>query len=489
MKNQSTEKTFLEMRQKLMQRFLDGHLDQGSYERMLADIEAMERTQHGYGSEGPQEPSTAEQDENSDRTFYDIPRRGQTPPSAGGVHEPRHPGYPGYAAHHEAPPMQTVTLIPTMPAGQMRMGMPLMVPGMIYDPSQMGYPAAMVPGQAGIPHPPQHQEKPLAKNGNHGRENPSPAIMPEVIRSLAPGQPLEIWWHHPLTQACADAWCEANVPIKLSLTMNASVTDASLQCLGQVTQLCELNLTSTAISDEGLAFLAQLPKLESLILTSTQVSGKTAYALSTLTNLKELTLTSSRFCDKGLEKLAFLEKLEVLKLDDTQITDEGLVHLEGLKSLRVLNLQGSIISDTGLESLAELINMERLYLGGTIPYEGVIYESPISNTGISRLKNLVNMRTLHLNDTQLTDSGIASLQKMAKLTELNLADTSVTDSCLVYLRRLDNLRSIIVDGTHISLSGVRKVLGARAVRRFHGATVGAWRRLGSFLSSPWSRKN
>lgn len=488
-KNKQKQHTFVEMRQKLMQRFLDGALDQPAYERMLADIEVMERAQNDDSS-----PPL-----NSETQPAGVSEKHVSQTEGRGIRSEFLPAQPSHEISYGYP-SPVITMVPVAQAGNAAAiripGMPMIVPGMMVENGQNGYPSVGYYGTPAVPVPPREMLRELKPDSRHTsgggkfrKDAPSPEIPSETIQSLGPNQPLEIWWHYPLKPECATAWRDANVPIKLSLTMNASVTDESLQCLAEVPKLRELNLTSTSTTDAGLAFLSELPELDSLILTSTQVQGIKADALASLRKLRELTLTSSLFEDEGIQKLAGLKTLELLKLDDTQVTDEGMEFLRGLASLRILNLQGSIISDVGMEHLARLVSLEKLYVGGTIPFEGTVYESPITNDGIEYLAELVHMRTLHVNDTQLTDPGLRAIQDMNNLSELNIADTLVTDGCLYHLRKLERLRSIIVDGTSISLSGIRKVLGADATRWFHGASVGTWRKLGSFLKSPWSRKN
>lgn len=423
------KRDYLELKQKLMQRFLDNAIDKETYNAMLAEIDRMMTQEQELSSQiGFSSASLSLSPEN----FQNL--------------------------SNSQPPVQVI---------------PIPYP---YPPQ----PVATFPPAApsSFPEPVEIPE-----------EEPSPEIDHAVLKSLEPGQSLEIWWHHALTEECAAAWRRANVPIKLSLNLNGSIDDASLKVLGNIPHLREINLTSTAISDDGLRHLAPLTELESLILISTRVRGTSFQYLENLKSLRELTLTSSEFSDEGMERIGTMTSLEELRLDDTAVTDQGMPYLEKLHELKLLNLQGSLISDQGLESITGLNQLLELYLGGTIPYEGLVYESPISDDGLRLLQNLTEIRILHLNDTQISDAGIPFLKKMKKLRELNLADTYVTDASLPLLQRLEYLREVIVDGTEITISGIRKVFGRSKEEYFHGGRVGAWSRLGRFLSSPWSRKN
>ncbi|MDO4551049.1 MAG: hypothetical protein Q4C96_07340 [Planctomycetia bacterium] len=485
MNKNSKQHIFLEMRQKLMQRFLDGELDQLSYERFMADVEILEQAQ---SSDSSQEDASSKNDARQDENQSKFPKEmssnihrvsSRVPQESTGVF-----------------PQPAVTMFPISPDGRATAQQIPAMPMVILNTGRTAYPSAGIYGIPSVGMPETgpmdaHSQMPSRSDSskNFKKSTPSPEITPETIKSLKPGQALDIWWHYPITEECIKEWSELEVPIKLSLAMNPSVTDESVQGLRKVKNIRELNFTSTPITDQGLAFLEGMTSVNSLILTSTQIQGTGADALRSLIHLRELTLTSSPFNDGGMEKLALLSELQILKLDDTRITDDGLEFLTKLSCLRNLNLQGSIISDVGLEYLKNLVTLEKLYVGGTIPYEGSIYESAITNKGIEYLKNLGKMRTLHINDTQLTDTGLKALSDMENLTELNISDTAVTDGSLYYLRNFKNLHTIFVDGTDITISGIRKILGENALRRFHGAHVGTWSKLGSFLKSPWSRKN
>ncbi|MDO4583146.1 MAG: hypothetical protein Q4D62_03480 [Planctomycetia bacterium] len=423
------KRDYLELKQKLMQRFLDNAIDKETYDTMLTEIDRMIVEDQELNSRIDFSPSSLPV---SQEHFHHL--------------SGSHPQVQVIPIPYPYPPQSVATFPPAAPPS---------------------FPEPVVMPE----------------------EEPSPEIDEAVLKSLQPGQSLEIWWHHALTEECAAAWRRANVPIKLSLNLNGSIDDASLKVLGNVPHLREINLTSTAISDDGLRHLAPLSELESLILISTRVRGTSFQYLENLRSLRELTLTSSEFGDEGMERIGTMTSLEELRLDDTAITDQGMPYLEKLHELKLLNLQGSLISDQGLEAIAGLDQLLELYLGGTIPYDGLVYESPISDAGLNLLQDLTELRILHLNDTQISDTGIPFLKKMKKLRELNLADTYITDASLPALRRLECLREVIVDGTEITISGIRKIFGRGKEEYFHGGRVGAWSRLGRFLASPWSRKN
>lgn len=507
------KRELLDLKQKLMQRFLDGAIDQKTYDRMLTEIEAMAQEEETApaAASGPVilEMNGAPADVSVGAGA------GMASGSAGGAGGPILPSFvtvlpPGapmqMSAAYPYPPGNFYPGYPMgpngMPVNGMAGGTAVSFPG--------GFPAGNFPGgsfaQGQTPNESAHAMisanqlevrtasgvKPASvwqETDPRSLNAPSPEIDPLVIKALKPGETLEVWWHYELTPECVSAWKKIDVPLRLSLTMNETIDDSALQLLGQIANLHEVNLTSTQVTDEGIRTLGRLVNLESLILTSTEVTGATFGSLENCRNLRELTLTSTPFSNEGMEFLPQFQLLDSLKLDDTNITDEGMPALEGLHQMLLLNLQGTLVSDAGLKRIAHMTSLVELYLGGTIPYEGEDYESPITDKGIESLRELTELRVLHLNDTQVTNACLTSLKKMTGLCELNVTDTYFSDDALKTLHRYENLQEVIVDGTLITDAGIRKVFGRTGTDIFHGAKSGSWSKLGRFIFAPWSRKN
>lgn len=508
------KRELLELKQKLMQRFLDGAIDQETYNKLLSEIEAMAEEEKTTSASSAQAPGPV---------VLDVGQGFSTENAglSGGVS-----GVSGNAAVSSMlPPF--VTVLPPGAPMQMSAMYPYPAAG-VYPGGGGAYPGGNpYPGGAysgigsypGSPYPPASGADPSGMSATShpsmmtasqlevrtssgvkpasawhdaaqdSEREPNPEIDPLVVKALQPGETLEVWWHYRLTAECVAAWKKIAVPLRLSLTMNEAIDDESMQLLGQITNLHEINLTSTRVTDEGIRALSRLTNLESLILTSTEVTGATLRNLEECRNLRELTLTSTPFSNEGMEILSTFQMLDSLKLDDTDITDDGMSALAGLHQLQLLNLQGTLISDAGLKHIAHLTSLVELYLGGTIPYEGEDYESPITDKGVESLRDLSALKVLHLNDTQVTNACLASMKKMTELCELNVTDTYFSDDALKHLRRFENLHEIVVDGTLITEAGIKKVFGRENLDLFHGAKSGSWNKLGRFFISPWSRKN
>ena len=429
------KRDILKLKQKLMQRFLDGGISQETYDSMMADLERM----------------------GLDAATCDV--------------------QDGFSAIPVPFPAQIPDPFPQnfeIPAG--RQENPLVV---------QTIPARILPSAQSLEMFSSRGRK-LYSAALDSANIPSPEVPDVVLDVLKPGEPLDIHWIYPMTRDCAIAWQGTGVPVRLSLSRNVHLTDESMRFVGDIPNLERLNLTSTQVSDEGLHFLSALERLESLVLVSTHVRGDVFHELENLRTLRELVLTSSDFGNEGMESVGAMHALEELRLDDTAVSDDGIEALAGLTGLKLLNLQGALVSDKGLKAVAGLTELMELYIGGTILCNDLIYESPISNDGIQWLENLTELRILHLNDTQFDDTGVRYLRKMMSLRELNLSDTYLTDGCLAALSELPSLRQVMVDNTTITLTAIRKHFGHH-YGIFSGFRTGTWDSVRDFLKHPWSQ--
>ena len=467
------KRDMLALKQKLMQRFLDGAITQETYDRMLQDIEQMEVEDAQLEDEAANEGASGQ-----------IVPYGQ-----GGAFS-----YDAGAALPGQPPVFRASPMDGVPRSMGGTIQPMDLPpqGMndqgnagsmttIDATSSRGGNFFSVNGVSGAEY--------MSQLHGEMARMPSPEIPDAVLDSMTPGSALDIHWMYPLTRECAIAWQCVGVPVRLSLNMNKYVTDETVRVLADIPNLQRLNLTSTAVTDEGLRRLDSLERLESLVLVSTHVCGDAFVEMENLSMLRELVLTSSDFGDEGMERVGKMKLLEELRPDGTAVTDKGLEALAGLSHLKLLNLQGALIANVGLESLAELTELLELYLGGTIYYKNQVYESPISDEGMPCLEKLTELRILHLNDTQVTDAGIASLKPLQEIRELNLADTYITDGCLATLSQLPHLRHVLVDNTGVTLSAIRRHFAHRRRQIFTGYRTGAWDSLRNFLKTPWDKDN
>ena len=124
-------------------------------------------------------------------------------------------------------------------------------------------------------------------------------------------------------------------------------------------RLARLELVYTpALDKEGGVHLGKLAALKKLRLSS--VSEGSLEGLGSLAGLEELDLNYSQVGDGDLKFLGGLAGLKDLDVQHTQVTDAGLKHLAGLRNLRKLNVSDDKVTDAGLASLAGIPALENL---------------------------------------------------------------------------------------------------------------------------------
>lgn len=130
---------------------------------------------------------------------------------------------------------------------------------------------------------------------------------------------------------------------------STNVDDNAIATICQMSSLCELDLSSTAVTAEGFDDLQQLKQLTALFLDDTHISNLSP--LSSLTTLKCLRLGNTQVTD--LSPLANLSRLRELFVHNTEVKD--LSPLRELTELQHLGVWGTPACDlTPLTSLAKL---------------------------------------------------------------------------------------------------------------------------------------
>ena len=192
----------------------------------------------------------------------------------------------------------------------------------------------------------------------------------------------------------------------------------SLQSVGRLTQLRELDLSDTKVVDGDLAPLGKLFHLQTVELSGTEISDAGLTALLPLKDLTKVSLASTKVTDVALIPLSQWPGLEDLDLSGTVVTDDGLTHLVGLHKLMRLALRKTRITDRGLFLLSRLPALESIDLR----------ETGITDAGLESLTQLTNLHRLSLDQTPITDAAIPHLIRLANLQELTMLGTQVTDN-------------------------------------------------------------
>ncbi|WP_428305213.1 hypothetical protein [Lacipirellula sp.] len=171
----------------------------------------------------------------------------------------------------------------------------------------------------------------------------------------------------------------------------ANVTDELLAHLAVLSELRELDLSSTAIDDDGLKKIAHLP-------------------------LRELWLQSTRVTDASASTLSQITNLDFLQLNATGLTDAFLHDLAALPHLQNLGLRGAPVTDHGLEFLSRHPHLEELDL----------YNTAVTDAGVKTLINCQQLKDLGISMTKVTSDVFQYLAQMPHLTDVDLSANDVT---------------------------------------------------------------
>ncbi|MCC9608959.1 hypothetical protein LOC68_07645 [Blastopirellula sp. JC732] len=126
-----------------------------------------------------------------------------------------------------------------------------------------------------------------------------------------------------------------------------------------------LSLAESGVTDASLDILGFLPKLENLDLFNTGITG-TGFDRDKTASLKKLNLVACREISvAGVSRLATIKSIERLKLSDSSIDDDGLGVVATLPNLKMLWLDDTNITDAGLAALSSANELAFLSVDGT----------------------------------------------------------------------------------------------------------------------------
>lgn len=176
-----------------------------------------------------------------------------------------------------------------------------------------------------------------------------------------------------------------------------SLTERSIPTLCEIETLEILCLqfenTPVEYDPQQYQDLTQLTQLRKLWLVGSNLKDASMETIGKLDNLNDLNLSQTQVSDTGLTHLRTLKQLRNLSIAYTSATDDSLRQLEELPELESLNLQGMPISEEGVESLLKIPELKILSLN-----------KPISKASVQKLvgKNSLQQLTLwHQIDPQI----------------------------------------------------------------------------------------
>jgi hypothetical protein len=157
----------------------------------------------------------------------------------------------------------------------------------------------------------------------------------------------------------------------------AKISNDSLDVIGKLSTLVNLQLASTGIDDRGLAPLAPLVELRYLDIGNCNISGPGLKHLAHFDRLLSIDLTGDPVSNESLVDLVEMESLQRIYLTGTLVTDAGIPTLAKLEHLKVVSLYATRVSDAALRTLSEIPHLETLYLE----------KSLVTPAGVNWLKN------------------------------------------------------------------------------------------------------
>ena len=233
----------------------------------------------------------------------------------------------------------------------------------------------------------------------------------------------------------------------LRIYQEGRLTDASLEPIGKLKNLEQLDLTSRVataahgfmeFSADGLRHLAPLknlrvlhlaghevtpeslafPGLTSLSVGRNSVDDACAKSIAKLKQLKTLNLSYTRISDAGLAYIGTLNALQRIDIDSSVITDGGIAKLCNLP-LRSIALRASGVSDKTIEHLSKIKTLERIDLHGS-GRPGAVTGSLMSIEAMQQLSTLPKLHTLWLTNFNSGGGSYLPLSKIKQLQNLTL---------------------------------------------------------------------
>ena len=198
----------------------------------------------------------------------------------------------------------------------------------------------------------------------------------------------------------------------------------SIESLGNLSKLQELNLNGSSITD--IQVLTNITSLKSLDLGGTYISD--VAPLKNLIELNHLVLPQDINDLSSLVNLVNLKSLDGIGYDTCDLTP-----LKNLVRLQNLDLDGRLgVSD--LSPLSNMIDMRTLSLYGT------------SVSDLSPLRSMKNLEVLDISETQVNN--LAALKDLTNLREFIAECDRISD--LSPLKKLTNLKVLYISTADIS---------------------------------------
>jgi hypothetical protein len=198
----------------------------------------------------------------------------------------------------------------------------------------------------------------------------------------------------------------------LDVSGNSNISNTDVAKFVALTNLRELNLSTTSITDDAFKSLAEMERLEVLkIEGSTQLKGHGLQAYTrTKPTLRELHATGTPLHSGGLKHIKSISSLEFLDISNSGLSDQPFADLKGANNLIHLKIGGAnVLSNAGMQTVLTLSKLKILDLERM---------QTINDQGLGILSKKSGLQTLNAKKTPFTRQGIEKFQKIQKNCEV-----------------------------------------------------------------------
>ena len=223
---------------------------------------------------------------------------------------------------------------------------------------------------------------------------------------------------------------------KLDLS-TTRISDRGLRELRPAPGIADLNLCfAEQIGDEGASAMRNWKHLTRLNLRGTKITDATLEMLGDLTTLEDLDIGFAQLTDVGLDHLTPLAHLRKLAMGGNKLTSSGLQFLRQLPQIEYLDLAGAqrtdsglwsiTLSDTGVDAVTAVTGLRELHIGS----------ASLASAELKKLATLPRLERLSLQGAKrVGHESVPVLAGMSKLRWLDVHDTGIPEADVAELRK------------------------------------------------------
>lgn len=201
----------------------------------------------------------------------------------------------------------------------------------------------------------------------------------------------------------------------LDVSKTSNISNADVAKFVALTNLRELDLSSTPITDDVFKSLAEMERLEILKIEGDGLikgHGLQAYT-RTKPTLRELHASGTSFASGTLRHVKAISSLEFLDISGSNLTDQPFVELKGANNLVHLKIGANYLSNAAMQTVLTLSKLKILDIEGM---------QTVSDPGLGILSKKSGLQTLNAKKTPFTRQAIQQFQKIHKNCELLISE-------------------------------------------------------------------